>query len=167
MLTAVIIFHVIVCVFLALVVLLQPGAKGGLGGAFGGAGGATFFGGRGANDFLSKLTAGAALCFMLTSTTLVYFSTQRDSVFDQDPSALVSDEGTDKSDGTDENDSAASEDGEKVDSLPATEVDTAETDDKVGENEPVKVDNVAAKDAAAMVEKIEDSAKNVVEKVNE
>jgi preprotein translocase subunit SecG len=78
-----VVLHVLMCLFLILFVLLQPGARGGVGAAFGGAGGATVFGGRGANTFLAKLTAAAATVFMLTSITLSYFASRSDSVMDK------------------------------------------------------------------------------------
>jgi len=81
--TFVIILHVVVALLLTLVVLLQPGNKGGMGAAFGGAGGATVFGGRGANTFLAKLTAGAAVLFMVTSMSLAYLSSRTGSAFDR------------------------------------------------------------------------------------
>ena len=64
------IVHVIVCVILILVVLLQSGKGADLAGAFGGGGSQTAFGARGTATFLSKLTTGAAIVFMLTSLTL-------------------------------------------------------------------------------------------------
>lgn len=75
-----IVLHILVCVFLILFVLLQPGARGGVGAAFGGAGGQTVFGGRGANTFLAKLTAAAAVIFMLTSISLSFFVSRTGSV---------------------------------------------------------------------------------------
>jgi preprotein translocase subunit SecG len=75
-----IVLHILVCVFLILFVLLQPGARGGVGAAFGGAGGQTVFGGRGANTFLAKLTAAAAVIFMITSISLSYFVSRSSSV---------------------------------------------------------------------------------------
>jgi preprotein translocase subunit SecG len=75
-----VVLHVLVSLFLILFVLLQPGARGGVGAAFGGAGGQTVFGGRGANTFLAKLTAAAAVIFMLTSITLSYFGSSPSSV---------------------------------------------------------------------------------------
>jgi preprotein translocase subunit SecG len=75
-----VVLHVLVCLFLVLFVLLQPGARGGVGAAFGGAGGQTVFGGRGANTFLAKLTAGAAVVFMITSITLSFFGSSSSSV---------------------------------------------------------------------------------------
>jgi preprotein translocase subunit SecG len=66
------VLHVIVCVFLIAVVLVQRGKGAQVGAVFGGGGGATMFGGRGAGNFLTKLTAGAAAVFMLTSLSLAY-----------------------------------------------------------------------------------------------
>lgn len=74
MLTFVIILQVIVALFLIMVVLLQPGNRGGASAALGGAGSDTVFGGRGANTFLSKITFGAAVCFMVTNFALSYMS---------------------------------------------------------------------------------------------
>ena len=67
------ILHVIVCIFLVAVVLLQRGKGAQIGAVFGGGAGATMFGSRGAGNFLTKLTAGAAAVFMLTSLSLSYF----------------------------------------------------------------------------------------------
>ena len=65
------ILHVLVCLFLITVVLLQSGGKGGdLAGAFGGMGSQTAFGPRGAATVLSKATTISAVLFMLTSITL-------------------------------------------------------------------------------------------------
>ena len=66
------ILHVIVCIFLVAVVLLQRGKGAQIGAVFGGGAGATMFGGRGAGNFLTKLTAGAAVLYMLTSLSLSY-----------------------------------------------------------------------------------------------
>jgi preprotein translocase subunit SecG len=65
------IVHVIVCLFLIIVVLLQSGGKGAdLAGAFGGMGSQTAFGPRGAATVLSKATTFSAVLFMVTSITL-------------------------------------------------------------------------------------------------
>ena len=72
MITLVTILHVLVCIFLILVILLQAGKGGGMGAAFGGAGAQTVFGGRGAQTFLGKVTTVSAAIFMLTSLTLAY-----------------------------------------------------------------------------------------------
>ncbi len=71
------ILHVIVCLFLIAVVLLQRGKGAQVGAVFGGGGGATMFGGRGAGNFLTKLTTGAAIVFMLTSLSLAYLRVHR------------------------------------------------------------------------------------------
>jgi preprotein translocase subunit SecG len=75
-----VVLHVLVSLFLVLFVLLQPGTRGGVGAAFGGGGGQTVFGGRGANTFLAKLTGGAAVIFMLTSISLSFFGSSSTSV---------------------------------------------------------------------------------------
>ena len=67
------VLHVIACIFLIAVVLLQRGKGAQIGAVFGGGAGATLFGSRGAGNFLTKLTAGAAAVFMLTSLSLSYF----------------------------------------------------------------------------------------------
>ena len=64
------IIHVVVCLLLILIVLLQSGKSADLAGAFGGGGSQTAFGARGTATFLSKLTTGAAVIFMITSFTL-------------------------------------------------------------------------------------------------
>lgn len=79
MMIFVVVVHVIVALFMILVVLLQPGNRGGAAAALGGAGSDTVFGARGANTFLSKLTFGAAVCFMLTNFSLSYMTSSRES----------------------------------------------------------------------------------------
>jgi len=66
------ILHVLVCLFLILVVLAQQGKGQDLASAFGGAGSQTAFGARGTATLLSKITAGAAAIFMITSLTLSF-----------------------------------------------------------------------------------------------
>jgi preprotein translocase subunit SecG len=70
MITLLTIFHVIVCIFLILVVLLQQGKGADWAGAFGGGGTQTAFGARGAGTVLSKATTAAAIIFMITSLAL-------------------------------------------------------------------------------------------------
>src|SRR3977135_2546365 len=65
------IVHVIVCLVLIVVVLLQSGKAADLAGAFGGMGSQTVFGPRGTATVLSKATTVAAALFMVTSLTLV------------------------------------------------------------------------------------------------
>lgn len=62
--------HVLVCLFLIFVVLLQSAQAADLAGAFGGGGSQTALGMRGATTLLHKATTGAAVLFMLTSLVL-------------------------------------------------------------------------------------------------
>jgi preprotein translocase subunit SecG len=64
------IIHVLVCVFLIIVVLLQSGKAADLAGAFGGMGSQTAFGPRGSATLLSKATTLSAIVFMCTSLAL-------------------------------------------------------------------------------------------------
>jgi preprotein translocase subunit SecG len=68
--------HVIVCLFLIIVVLLQSGKAADLAGAFGGMGSQTAFGPRGSATVLSKSTTIAAGLFMLTSLSLSIMHTR-------------------------------------------------------------------------------------------
>lgn len=77
MLAFVIVLQVLVALFLIMVVLLQPGNRGGASAALGGAGSDTVFGARGANTFLSKITFGAAVCFMITNLALSFMSSSQ------------------------------------------------------------------------------------------
>ena len=69
-------FHVIVCLFLVGVVLLQSGKAADLAGAFGGMGSQATFGPRGTATLLSKLTTISAIVFMLTSLSLAIIATR-------------------------------------------------------------------------------------------
>jgi preprotein translocase subunit SecG len=71
-----VILHVIVCVLLVLIVLLQRGKGANMGAAFGGSS-STIFGSSGPGTFLSKITTVVALVFMLTSLYLAYFTTSK------------------------------------------------------------------------------------------
>jgi len=70
------IVHVIICVFLVIVVLLQSGKAADLAGAFGGMGSQTAFGPRGGATLLSRATTVAAALFMVTSLTLAILATR-------------------------------------------------------------------------------------------
>jgi len=70
MIAFLVVVHVIVCLFLIGVVLLQQGKSADLAGAFGGQGSQTAFGPRGAANLLTKLTTWGAILFMLVSITL-------------------------------------------------------------------------------------------------
>ena len=72
--TLIVILHIAVSIALILVILLQTGKGSDIGAVFGGGSSQTLFGSTGPTSFLSKLTAGAAIVFMLTSLFLAYFS---------------------------------------------------------------------------------------------
>ena len=81
--TLITVIHVIVCVFLIIVVLLQSGKSGDIAAAFGGMGSQTAFGPRGSATALSRATTWSAVIFMMTSfflSILAYKSAGGNSV---------------------------------------------------------------------------------------
>ncbi len=74
---AITIIHILVCVFLISVVLLQSGKNADIAAAFGGQGSQTAFGPRSAANALSKVTTYAAVIFMLSSFWLAIIATRR------------------------------------------------------------------------------------------
>ena len=70
------VIHVLVCLFMVVVVLLQSGKAADLAGAFGGMGSQTTFGPRGTATALSKATTVAAVVFMITSLSLAILATR-------------------------------------------------------------------------------------------
>ena len=74
MLTLLTIIHVIVCLFLIIVVLLQHGKGADIGATFGGSS-QTLFGSEGPLPLLNKITTAAAIIFMCTSVGLAYYAT--------------------------------------------------------------------------------------------
>lgn len=67
------IVHILVCVALIGLVLIQQGKGAEAGAAFGSGASATIFGSRGSASFLTRITAILATLFFLTSLTLSYF----------------------------------------------------------------------------------------------
>jgi preprotein translocase subunit SecG len=80
------IIHVLACIFLVLVVLLQTGKGADMGAVFGGSS-STVFGSTGAGNFLTRLTTASAIIFMVTSLSLTYLSSRQTTatVFDSAP----------------------------------------------------------------------------------
>jgi len=74
---AVLVVHVVVCIFLVLVVLLQSGKGADLAGAFGGGATQTAFGSRGPASFLTRITTVVAIVFMVTSISLSMMGERR------------------------------------------------------------------------------------------
>ena len=71
--------HIIAALSLILSVLLQAGKGAAMGSGLGAGSSQTMFGSSGAGNFLTKLTTGIAILFMITSLTLAVFSTQKKS----------------------------------------------------------------------------------------
>jgi preprotein translocase subunit SecG len=71
--------HVIVCMVLIVVVLLQHGKSADIAATFGGMGSQTAFGPRGTATVFSRLTTWCAIIFMVTSMALTYLSSRRGS----------------------------------------------------------------------------------------
>jgi preprotein translocase subunit SecG len=70
------VFHVIICIFLILVVLVQQGKGADWAGAFGGGGSQTTFGARSTGSILERATTAAAILFMITSIALAILISQ-------------------------------------------------------------------------------------------
>lgn len=87
--TALYIVHVIVCLGMLPVILLQSGKGGGVSAVFGGGGSGTVFGSRGASTFLTRMTTGCAVVFMCTSLGLSYLSSKNRSVIPDKPKAAA------------------------------------------------------------------------------
>lgn len=66
--------HILVSITLIVIVLLQAGKGADMGATFGTGASQSLFGAGGGSSFLGKLTAGAAIIFMLSSLTLAYLS---------------------------------------------------------------------------------------------
>jgi preprotein translocase subunit SecG len=81
------VLHIMACVFLILVILIQPGKSGGLG-ALGGGGAQQVFGGSGAGNFLTKTTWTTAAIFFFTSISLAYLSSSTDESMRKHSQAL-------------------------------------------------------------------------------
>lgn len=73
--TLLIIIHVVVCLFLIGIVLLQHGKGADIGATFGGSS-QSLFGTEGPLPLLNKITTLSAVVFMVTSVALAYLSTQ-------------------------------------------------------------------------------------------
>ena len=74
---AISLIHILVCVLLILIVLLQTSKGADIGAAFGGGSSQTLFGSAGPGGFLTKITTGVAIVFMITSIGLAYVSSHR------------------------------------------------------------------------------------------
>ena len=86
MVTVILLIHILIAAALVVVVLLQRSEGGALGIGGGGGGGGGFLTGRGTANLLTRVTAGLAAAFFVTSTILSLMAQQSSapsSVFDQ------------------------------------------------------------------------------------
>ncbi len=88
MLTAIAILHIIVTIGLILIVLLQTGRGSEIGAAFGSGSSQTLFGSSGSSGFMTKLTTGTVVVFMVTSLLLAYFYSHREYVIKAAPAPV-------------------------------------------------------------------------------
>ena len=72
--------HVIVCLAIIGIVLLQAGKGADIGSAFGGGGSQAVFGSMGTPTILGKITTAIAILFMITSFSLAKLSSRAQSV---------------------------------------------------------------------------------------
>ena len=79
MATLIAMLHILICLFIIGVVLLQSGKGAEMGASFGSGGSQSVFGASGGGSFMTRLTTAAAAIFMLTSLTLAYMSSHESS----------------------------------------------------------------------------------------
>ena len=131
MMTVILVLHFMVCFVLITVVLLQRGKGADLGAALGGGGANTVFGSRGAGNFLTKLTTGSAIVFMMTSLSLAYLDDRNSEVELFDRAALEAEQSAAEGTSSADQDQAGSIGLEEVDLEEVgglEEVDPATTD---------------------------------------
>ena len=81
--------HIVSCVVLILVVLLQAGKGADMGAALGGGGASPMFGSSTASNPLTRITTAMAVLFMTTSLMLAVISAKQASIFDSTPEPLA------------------------------------------------------------------------------
>ena len=89
MYTLVLVIHLLVCLFLIFIVLIQSSKGAEMGAAFGGGSSQTLFGSRGAGTIFTKLTTISAIVFMLTSLSLAILSINRGSIMMNTPTTEI------------------------------------------------------------------------------
>lgn len=111
MTTIILTIHIVVCIILMGIILLQAGKGASIGAAFGSGGSQTIFGGRGPATFFQKFTTALAVLFMVTSISLARFAKtgSGESVIEKIPAMGVPIT-TQPSEATDTVDSTAPED---------------------------------------------------------
>lgn len=76
--TILVVFHLFLAIGLIGLILIQHGKGADMGAAFGSGASGTVFGSKGSASFLTRLTAGLATLFFITSMVMAYFASQRD-----------------------------------------------------------------------------------------
>jgi preprotein translocase subunit SecG len=79
------IIHVLMCLAIVAIVLLQAGKGADIGSAFGGAGSQAVFGSMGTPTVLGKITAAIAIVFTITSFSLALMGGQRSASVVREP----------------------------------------------------------------------------------
>ena len=132
--TVLYIVHVLVCLGMLPVILLQSGKGGGVSAVFGGGGSSTVFGSRGASTFLTRMTTGSAIVFMCTSVGLSWYSSQSRSVLGNAPPPVTADvSGAGADEAADEENQVSN----PLDTAAPAETDSAETEtDEGSKKEP-------------------------------
>jgi preprotein translocase subunit SecG len=77
MFTLIVVIHVLVCLIIIGMVLLQAGKGADIGSAFGGSGSQAVFGSMGTPTVLGKITSAVAVVFLVTSFSLAVLSHNR------------------------------------------------------------------------------------------
>jgi len=131
--------HIIVCLLLVIIVLLQSGKSADLAGAFGGMGSQSTFGPRGTATFLSKMTTTLAVLFMVTSLTLWIMAAKKANT----QSVLGTDSEGAKQEQTTQVPAATEEKATDTEQQPATET-KAETTPETKKEAPAETENQEA-----------------------
>ncbi len=128
------VLHIVLCLFLIVVVLLQTGKGADMGAAFGGAS-QTVFGATGAMTLLHKVTTVTAVLFMLTSLGLAYHSAREqaggsgldEDIFDKEKRRAEQEAAEEQGDGAREQ--AGQESGDEAGVAPGDEAGVAPGDE--------------------------------------
>lgn len=86
------VIHLIACISIVVLVLIQHGKGADAGAAFGSGASGTVFGSQGTGAFLLKVTTAIAIVFFATSVTLAYFAGHRPSTTQQVNSIMEDEE---------------------------------------------------------------------------
>ena len=87
MIIAITIVHVLMCLAIIAIVLLQAGKGADIGSAFGGAGSQAVFGSMGTPTVLGKITGAVAIVFTITSFTLALLGGERSASVVREPAS--------------------------------------------------------------------------------